>query len=362
MLRATLAKLLHRTSGSANAVGRHARPASSLLRFFDTGAAARVVSTLVVAAAGRTTSVFAKLWQPLLSSISSSSAAQQQQLQQQGAAKAVAATAAVAAVAGTTAAAAAAANRSPASSQHSPSKAGSINQQEQSLANEQQQQQHPPKQPGLRHPRPSLAPIAETIDDAGQQQQQSQQLSSVSQGQPDPQDSTVHQQQELTDQGAHHQQQQHTQPADEQCSTSQFVDDDASHFESPFAAATASTAAVHEDCMVCESEPLLTATAPAAASCSSAGDSGHHLDTHHTQPKGLGDPCVSVSGPPGLRSAPSWLFSARKVLQQQDQQLATQRLSRMRGSLDGSGMSSNERTRSRHDWGDQERYVVVAGA
>jgi hypothetical protein len=74
------------------------------------------------------------------------------------------------------------------------------------------------------------------------------------------------------------------------------------------------------------------------------------------------------AGVGSLRSAPSWLFSARKVLAQQDHQAAAQRLIRAAaGGSSGSNGGSNDgavagcQSSQQYLQGDQQRYVVVAG-
>jgi hypothetical protein len=144
---------------------------------------------------------------------------------------------------------------------------------------------------------------------------------------------------------------------------------DASHFASPFA--TLSAAAHDDDALPLETEPLFGPEPAAAAAAALSNLNASTQQPHHASPPGLSSG-PSVLGLGGLRSAPSWLFSARKLLQQQDQQLAAQRLDRL-GASNSSSSSSNEGSHKIRSKGsssgsssgswrrDKQRSVVVAG-
>lgn len=74
-----------------------------------------------------------------------------------------------------------------------------------------------------------------------------------------------------------------------------------------------------------------------------------------------GSGCSNPAEPSGLRSSPSWLFSARKLLQRQDQQLAAQRLLRQAQTAGGGSSSSGGSGTGQHNKTAQPRLAVVAG-
>jgi hypothetical protein len=296
--------------------------------------------------------VFATLWQPLLSSITSSSTAQQQH--QQDTDRAVTATAAAAA-AGTMAAATATANKG-SSAQHHQAPAltplgfekGQQRHHHGVMGCVQQHVQQQQVASTLRHPRCSLAPIVE------QQQKGQEQLESAV---------------DLCSSYGRQQQQQEEEGPPLPFSPT----DDASHFASPFA--TVSAAADEDDALPLETEPLLgperasASAAPSAAVAAAAAAAVSSLNDSTQQPHSASPPGLS-SGPSvfnsgGLRSAPSWLFSARKLLQQQDQQLAAQRLNSIGASSSSSNGGSHSLCSNDSSSGslrrDKQLFVVVAG-